>query len=650
MFVVQDQPERRSASGLLGGGSNLHALFGMSCDFNRLELPFKACFECENRVHQYIAAKNWAYPPLQNKCPHCLSWNTDHLSSSTYTNNGYERPPDLTVNHPGFSFFEGPGILTSSILIAGWNHCIDMFAVQRQWLESDVKRYLAQLCINEATVTFFVDHCRRYVYRNHLSENEEQYTHEEVANTILDYAENPQKYALPTPPAMWQLGEVEDKTEGIMHLSMGIQKSVFKFIIRWAAGNKKGASLQRRLAESLGAVQDLKLSYCPCRPYKDEKFGGFTAEVYRAMTMISGCLYLCLLEQDLEPAPQRGPNGGPQNKWTRQDNENWMYIRDVEYSESITAPEAREQVRRLLSGDEEPLPVRELPVPITRDEIRDLFWRMHNMFRAIFSTDLVGSPAKNRATASVMRFLSKIETLDLQLNPTRKSPIWIAKFNYLGLLRVCGSFTRFNHVRNLYEGGIIGEGIVKVLRPLVAKGVHGRWATNLLLAHYRQTTLDMLIEAAEDRNQQIRKCPLGDDVESSKFKRFSTATEVAHAMDNGRPLPVLIYGSPEEWRVGVIIVDQKQWNFREIEFSFAGDFFDDEYGPTYHKVRLLEEETLLGIVNGEFVQHLGESQLPFWDYAVMMADTLHELAPYRYSVKRAGWQHLDANYQWNEHE
>jgi hypothetical protein len=33
MFIVQDQPERRGASGLLGGGSHLHPLFGMSCDF-----------------------------------------------------------------------------------------------------------------------------------------------------------------------------------------------------------------------------------------------------------------------------------------------------------------------------------------------------------------------------------------------------------------------------------------------------------------------------------------------------------------------------------------------------------------------------------------------------------------------------------------
>jgi hypothetical protein len=94
---------------------------------------------------------------------------------------------------------------------------------------------------------------------------------------------------------------------------------------------------------------------------------------------------------------------------------------------------------------------------------------MYNMFRAIFCTDIDKVQAKNRATASVMRFLSRIEVLDKKLNPKRVKPIWIAKFNFLGLLRVCEPFVEFKHVQKLYEGGVIGEGIVKELRPLVAK-------------------------------------------------------------------------------------------------------------------------------------------------------------------------------------
>jgi hypothetical protein len=649
MFVVQDQPERRQASGLLGGGSHLHALFGTSCDFIRLELPFEACIDCQSQVHDYIAAKDWSAPPLINRCDRCLSWDLDHLTNTTYTES-YPRPNNLPPDAPGFHLFDGPGELSCSLLLECWNYCIDMFAIRHLWVEADVKKYLYVICLNEATITNFVDTCRRHVTLQDTFQNGDDYTAADKADLLRDSLENPSQYKLPQPPAMWLLGEIEDKPEGIMHLSMGIQKAVFKFIIRWANGNRNGAALQRRLASSLAAVQDLKLSYCPCRPYKDEKFGGFTAEVYRAMTMISGFLYLCLLEEDLEPSTPRGPNPAPQREWTKQDNINWMYRREVEYSSTITLPESKEQVRRLLATTRQLPIVRELPTPITTEQIRDLVWRTHNLFRAIFCSDISGLEARNRASAAVMRFLSQMETLDLQLNPKRAQPIWIAKFNFLGLLRVCGSFTRFKHVRNLYEGGVIGEGIVKILRPLVAKGVHQRWATNLLLAHYRQSTLEIMIQAAEEPNEMQPRCPLGDDVERTKFKRYTTAAEVIHEMSTGRPLPVLIYGSSDEWMAGAIIVTQNRWYFREIHFVLGGEVFEDQYGPTYFRVRLVDEEICLGVVGGVFEQSLGPNALLFWDYATLLPDTIHDTVDYRYSIERSGWQHLTTQHEWSEFE
>jgi hypothetical protein len=69
------------------------------------------------------------------------------------------------------------------------------------------------------------------VYLQEVKSNAEEYTHEQIASTIKDSLEPPKSYDLPLPPAMWLLADTEDKTEGIMHLSMGIQKAVFKFIM-----------------------------------------------------------------------------------------------------------------------------------------------------------------------------------------------------------------------------------------------------------------------------------------------------------------------------------------------------------------------------------------------------------------------------------
>jgi hypothetical protein len=524
-----------------------------------------------------------------------------------------------------------------------------MFAKSHRWIEADVKKYLQQLCLNDATIVLFLDSCRRHVCLQDIDENPAEYTDHEVALMRQDATNNPSRYELPKPPAMWQLARTEEKTEGAMHLSMGIQKTVFKFIIRWASENKKGSALQRRLALNLSALQDLKLSYCPCRPFKDDKFGGYTAEGHRALTMVSPTIFRCLLESDLEPPPPRGPNYRPQKEWLKQDNINWMYLRDIEHSSSITAPEAREQVRALLAQRPKPVIVNKERESITTTEIRDLVWRMFNMFRAIFCTDVSAVEAKNRSTAAVMRFLCHMESLDLKLNPKRAKPIWIAKFNFLGLLRVCESFEHFQHVRNLYEGGVIGEGIVKVLRPLVANGEHARRATNLLLRHYRQFTLDLLIEAAEGDHSNRRMCPLGDNVEFSKFKRYTTAAEVVHRISKGHPLPVLLYGSTEVWKAGVIIVAQNHWYFREISFGQGEDVMEDEYGLSYHRVQLHQNEICLGAMNGEFKDSLeGDHNLQFWDYGIVVPDILDASADSRYGILRSNWQYLNQYCEWSE--
>jgi hypothetical protein len=39
------------------------------------------------------------------------------------------------------------------------------------------------------------------------------------------------------------------------------------------------------------SVQELRLPYIPCRMFKNEKFGGFVADNYRALTMLSPWIF-----------------------------------------------------------------------------------------------------------------------------------------------------------------------------------------------------------------------------------------------------------------------------------------------------------------------------------------------------------------------
>ena len=138
-----------------------------------------------------------------------------------------------------------------------------MFVHKRRWIQADVQKYLHQLCVNDSTIEEFLQSCRKHVLLEEVETNIAEYDHEEIARTLREFEENPHEFGLPQPPAMWLLSDMEGKVEGIMHLSMGIQKAVFKFVHRWAAKHKKGKILQRGLACSdVGFGSETKSLLC----------------------------------------------------------------------------------------------------------------------------------------------------------------------------------------------------------------------------------------------------------------------------------------------------------------------------------------------------------------------------------------------------
>jgi hypothetical protein len=191
---------------------------------------------------------------------------------------------------------------------------------------------------------------------------------------------------------------------------------------------------------------------------------------------------------------------------------------------------------------------------------------------------------------------------------------------------------------------------VKELRPLVAKGVHAKWATNLLLAYYRHRSIDFLINVSEEESEEfsrpVSNCPLGEGVELSKFRRFSTTAQVAHELKAGKPFSVILFGRELKWMAGVVVVFHKCWFFRELVFSH-GDSIDDPWGLTFHRVFLRSNEICLGYANGPVKTCLGRTGLPFWDYGTVLPDLINDTLNYRYGIVRSGWQYLDNGHEWN---
>jgi hypothetical protein len=324
---------------LLAGNSILQPLFGMSSHFKNLVRPFNACKDCQTKVFEYIEEGNWLCPPVQDYCPNCVSWNVDNQMDCKYSVS-YPMPLALLETSPGYLLFHGPGPISSGLLIAGWNHAIEMFVHQKKWIQADVQKYLHQMCVNDGTIEEFLLSCRKNVLLEEVKTNESEYEQEEIARTITQAGARPEEFELPKPPAMWQLGETESKVEGIMHLSMGIQKAVFKFVHFWATKHQNGKVLQRRLSVLLASVQKLNISYVPCRPYKDEKFGGYIAE--RGCTPAFRRMILYPLIRQFQMTTDHNQNV------EKKDNLAWMERRGIEHAASISASEAKREVSRYM--------------------------------------------------------------------------------------------------------------------------------------------------------------------------------------------------------------------------------------------------------------------------------------------------------------
>jgi hypothetical protein len=272
------------------------------------------------------------------------------------------------------------------------------------------------------------------------------------------------------------------------------------------------------------------------------------------------------------------------------------------------------------------------PLPSSR-EIRELMWRMHSMFASLFSVNLQEQEAENRATGYVMDFLSILDQLDIELHPDLAKPIWIAKYNLLGLIRCCGHFKLYRHLKNLYEGGVDGEGGVKPLRDLAPSGVKPGWSVSFNTNINRHTVLEII--------QQINKCkptaiePSAWDVH--KFRRYKTRTEVTAAIDKGLPISVIIFGGPNSWIAGFILGYGGHWFFQNLDFNFENTTIDP-CGFDYHSIDCTNEETTL---NEDPYHHpiSTVNGLSFWGYGILLPDLLQEYSrlEFQYAiVKKIG--------------
>ena len=309
----------------------------------------------------------------------------------------------------------------------------------------------------------------------------------------------------------------------------------------------------------------------------------------------------------------------------------------------------------------------------------------------------------NRTDARVRAFLSEIEELDALLQPSREKPLYLAKYNFPSLLRAVTHLQPFGNIRDLHEGGIEGEGMVKVLRPLLPKGLKDKFAHHLLRKAFRDTTLDRLLLNLEVQDDQataryVERVPASaagpdldsdsdaesdndsdndsadeedttpdpfrhmryvlDDVDDAEgetiepaptngvepssllFRRYNTLATVESYFRMGVPISVVLTNQIGPQRIGVIVSTCNQWWLQPVRMGQVQ--LDDNLGFTYFQVELCPPEDQVQVRTKQDGDN-PTYHVQLLNYATLLPALWLE-APFPYALVTMEGDHLDANY------
>jgi hypothetical protein len=640
---LQDQIERRAAAHLLAGNSNMHALFGTSCCFKKLAKPFGACRKCNAFLDKYIDNANWSAPAITS-CKHCHGWDIGKLWSEGSYVTAITNLEHFQHTDHGYHHVTGPKEITFQDTSLAFEFAFKRYVSEGLWNRTDVTTYLELFCIAPATISSFL-----LQSQNHMAglearkENSEAFGSEDERLAVLrDSKDNPHMYHAPKVPSIWKLTTLRQLPESVMHLAMNLQKAVLRLIIAFAVSKKMGTSFIERCQPVLQMIQNLRVASAPVRTFKNERFGGFVAENYRAVSMILPWLSNILTEDGYDKTPvlvdYSAMKDKPVNKWTVKCMQHWLDERGIEYGSRWLKADLEAEVKTYHGKTSLPIIEQLNSSTCTVKEVRDLVHRSHKLFALLFATDETKVLGYNRYSAVARRFMSAIDDVHYRLYPNRTTPIWITKYNTVGVLRAAEMFLDHNLPRNMHEGGELGEAIVKKLRVLCPQAVKDGWSHNLINKFYRMRAMDGIATDVDECDTKFGMDPhvLG------KFKRYKSEYDVTTTLGEGGVLSGLAYWDriEKKTRVGVVINNQR-WYFMEIHLE-NNAAHADEYGFTYFCVggtdgRIQYEKNLTSLdIREELIFRKYVLFLPYlWAHGGMDS--------YYYAVVSEDWEYLNKN-------
>jgi hypothetical protein len=498
LHAVCDQPERRTISGLMAGNSKLHSCFGVSCSPSLLMLSLEACDDCVQRLGVYLANEQFD-TPYDHDCSTCLHW-TLPVGPGKFAKYQYREmfstafPTDAIA---GGELNTHAGIVTAGMLINAWEEAYQKWVVLNVWTVAHVQAYFRVLTINKATINAFIDQGRRCQLAYAFYHNEVSVVNVQHRNALEQrMLSQPGDYIRLHHPPMWSLLDLDQMPEAVMHLAMGIVKSVSKFVHNWATSRGKSPQLSTIMNFTITMHRKYcRVGRCPMAAYSPlGKFPGWVADTFRTWWIWMPWTYSCLDSTQFGYTAYQFPPTPPE-QWNGKECGAFLSSRGTVGVSKLNAETKKDMVAELAALDNWPPPeITPGACGVTGRDLQLMIWHCHSLFKFLFAEPHT-LYHQHAAESHTKLLLSTITKLDRIIHSGTKMPnIYEVKYNFISLPRAVRLLSRFGSARNIQEGGIDGEGIVKMLRPLTPRGLKQHFARNLMDAFHRDLQLEQLCE------------------------------------------------------------------------------------------------------------------------------------------------------------
>jgi hypothetical protein len=399
----------------------------------------------------------------------------------------------------------------------------------REWNLENANAYLRVHGLATNAIKNVLDNADRCVVWENIEAEKDKYA-TEYKILERDRERFPELYTMWRTPAMWDRNlKLEQVIDVIMHLLfLGCQKTITLATQDFLQVKGKGETFLRFMEGTLESIQKLNLSWCKALPYRKGTCVGWVSENLLAFSRLSKWVYSQLpeiasttVEVDLDLAGK--------SKWTKDKCVRWLRMRGLDTKGN--AAEVKQRVESYFHCAEGIPPVLNLP---NSDDIKSVHVSLSVLVARVMTRSVTEQDCLDLEVC-IKLFLTYFDIFDSKIQRERERATWITTYNFPSLLNIPDAMRLYGPLRNLWEGGYLGEGMLVYVKPEAIYGMRKNWNTRLLERIHDTKAIEQLESVLEGYGEDARA---KDD--SADYRRYGSVVDVVADFGNGKPLSVVV--------------------------------------------------------------------------------------------------------------